>query len=151
MSIAPSLKSRIRKLEAAQAAKKESGTSLVGLAERLRRAREEADARTPVEQAVYEVQRINEHLALIDQPEDPQECRAVTMMRRFARRHLEAMASLDDPDVVVPEWMHGPIGGMTVAQQDERCDTIAAKSRQDSNRREAREYLATVELARSAT
>lgn len=138
MSIAPSLKSRVLRLEAANT---NAQVSLSGL---LRRAREARLARTPLEQAVHDLQQLDRCLDVAAEPDVGD--LSFRLARARGRRHLQAMAALAAPDVSEP--IDVPLAQATVAQLDAMCNGRAAKMHQDYLRQEARKYLAAVELAK---
>jgi len=130
MSIAPSLKTRIRKLEHAVVA-----DATVGIAERMRRARERRSRFTPLEAAVSHCAHVGRQLeALTHGPAAAKAGGLLGMRYRGGKHHLEAMAALDAPDVPY-ERSQGSVDSVFLAW-----------STQQGLREKARKYLDALAL-----
>ena len=126
-----SLRNRVRRLELRRAE-----VARPSIAERMRSARQRWDALTPQEQAAERCQRLAEAVAALRTPEPDDDSLAARLersRRRCGRRHLAAMASLDEPDLTEPSPFDVAAYG--------------AWSDQQHNRTAARRYLADVALA----
>jgi hypothetical protein len=131
MTLNSSLRSRVRRLEARRAE-----AARPGMAELMRQARARLNAMTPAQRAAERCQSVARGVAALELPTpngDSMEDRLMRIRVRRGRRHLSAMASLDEPDLVEPSPFD--------------VEAHCAWADQKHRRREAREYLADVALA----
>ncbi|MBO9685666.1 MAG: hypothetical protein J7598_03555 [Mitsuaria chitosanitabida] len=143
MALNASLRTRVRRAREQMA---DSARSL-GIAERLRQARERWLVLTERQQAAERCRRIDAAVAALRQPEprgDDIGAQLLLARRSAGLRHLAAMASLEEPDLAEP----GPLMSNARAHDMEaRCAAVVAWSAQQHNRKSARQYLADVALA----
>ncbi len=119
----------------------------LGIAERLRQARERWDGLTEQQRAAERCRTLARDVAELDRPEphgDDLVSRLLRARRSSGRRHLAALASLHEPDLLEPAPLEP---NATARDMEARCDAVNAWSQQLHNRKAARQHLADLALA----